>query len=420
MVDPTALRAAHGRRLRRVPLAVLGAGGVGRALLRQIVANRARHAADYGLALDVRAVADAGGAALAPGGAAGRALDDDALLAIEAHKGAVGALRDLTPAAGRAVMAREAGASPAGSPGPAGSDAKAATDALRDAWAARLLEAVDAPGLIAVDCTASAEVTSGLVDILARGRDVVLANKLPLATDLAAWDAFAAAGRDAAPSGGRARWEATVGAAVPIVATLRRLLAAGDDVASIEGTFSGSLNFLATELRAGRAFSAIVRDARARGFTEPDPRTDLGGVDMARKALILARMLGARLELADVEVEALYPAEMAAIGIEAFMARTADLDEAFARTVAEARAGGGVWRYAARVGPVGASVGPVVVPADSPLGMLRGTDNHVAFHTRWYASSPLVLQGRGAGVDATASGVLSDVVELAASAAIEG
>lgn len=366
-----------------VPIALLGAGGVGRALVRQIVALRDRHAAAYGLRLAVRAVADRGGAVVA---ASSGGLGDDVLLALEARKAAGGMLRD-------------------------------AVDLAGDGGAVRgdVLAAVDAPGLIAVDCTASADVAPALLAALGRGRDVVLANKLPLAAGLDAWDAWDAAGR-AAPGGGRARWEATVGAAVPIIATLRRLLAAGDDVARIEGTFSGSLNFLATELRAGRAFWAIVRDARSRGFTEPDPRTDLGGLDMARKALILARMLGARIELADVAREALFPAEMAALDVEAFLAETATLDAAFARTVAEARAGGGVWRYAAQVTPSGASVGPVVVPADSPLGLLRGTDNHVAFHTRWYADSPLVLQGRGAGVDATASGVLSDLVELAATA----
>jgi len=364
------------------PLVLLGIGGVGRALIRQIVANRARHADDFGLSLDVRAVVDGGGAVIAQGR---RGLDDDVLLTLESHK-----------AAGRTLAMLPEGHS-AGDP-------------------LALIADVDAQGLILVDCTASNATVAYLLDALTRGRDVVLANKLPLTVDLATWDAFAGRGSFQAANRGRARWETTVGAAVPIIATLRRLLAAGDDVARIEGTFSGSLNFLATELRAGKAFSAIVHDARARGYTEPDPRTDLGGVDMARKALILARMLGARIELADVAAEALYPEAMATMDVEAFMAATASLDAAFARTLAEAhtmaKAEGGVWRYAAQVTPHGASVGPVVVPADSPLGLLRGTDNHVAFHTMWYADSPLVLQGRGAGVDATASGVLSDIVEL--------
>jgi len=199
-----------------------------------------------------------------------------------------------------------------------------------------------------------------------------------------------------------------------------RLVAADDGVARIEGTFSGTLNFVATELRAGRPLSDIVADAMARGFTEPDPRTDLGGHDMARPALILARMLGWRLDLADVALEGLYPPEWDdpahpdhAGAVAAFLQRLPSLDAPTAARAAAAAAEGGVYRLTATVAAGRAAVTPAVVPADSPLGRLTGTDNLVAFHTRWYDAAPLVLQGRGAGVEATASGVLADVVELA-------
>ncbi len=230
---------------------------------------------------------------------------------------------------------------------------------------------------IIVDCTATAAVTPTLLAHLDRGGAVVLANKLPLVGTLDEYDAF-----ESAAAEGRAAWEATVGSGVPIIAALRRMIDADDIVSRIEGTFSGTLNFVATELRQGRALSEIVAEARALRFTEPDPRADLGGLDMARKALILARMLSWKLDLDDVGIEGLYPRWMDAMDVEEFMAALPGLDAEVRDRVEAAGSRDAVFRHIATVADGKCSVGPAEVPVDSPLGRLVVTDNLVTFNSR--------------------------------------
>jgi len=185
----------------------------------------------------------------------------------------------------------------------------------------------------------------------------------------------------------------------------------------MRGVLSGTLGFICTGLQAGQPFSALVQEAIRRGYTEPDFRIDLGGMDVARKALIIARTLGRRLELADVQVAGLLPPEYLALPRDACLARLPEQDAAFAARVLAAAGEGNVLRYVAQLkegrSPGGATVGMQAVPAESAVGQLKGNDNLVAFHTRTYPDTPLVLQGRGAGVDAAAAGVHSDVVALA-------
>nr|MCU0510257.1 hypothetical protein [Anaerolineae bacterium] len=157
----------------------------------------------------------------------------------------------------------------------------------------------------------------------------------------------------------------------------------------------------------------LVREAMARGYTEPDPRIDLGGLDVARKALILARTIGWNMELLDVKVQSLVPYDLAGLALDAFLERMVELDEDFAEQAREAAANGATMRYAAELGDGRATVGMRAVPLDSALGLLKGNDNLVAYRTRYYPDTPLVLQGRGAGVDAAAAGVHSDIVALA-------
>lgn len=376
--------AARGDSPRAARIALLGFGAVGRALARQVVEGREALEARRGLRLDLVAICDSAGAAVGPGPDAvveadRGPLDDDLIRDLVEHK-----------AGGAALASHPCGAACDGAPS--------------------IVAGLPA-GTIVVDCTATDLVTPGLLRHLDSGGAVVLANKLPLVGRLEDFDAF-----EAAAAAGRAAWEATVGAGVPIIATLRRMIDADDVVTRIEGTFSGTLNFVATELRRGRRLSDIVVEARARGFTEADPRVDLKGLDMARKALILARMLGWRLGMDAVGVMGLYPPELDELDVPGFMARLPDLDAAVADRAAAAAASGGVYRMVAAVTAGVCSVGPTEVPADSPLGRIEGTDNLVSIHSRWYDPTPLVLQGRGAGVDATASGVLADVVMLAAGA----
>ncbi len=354
---------------RNVPLIILGIGGVGRALLRQIVASRSRHADRFGIRLHVVALADSQGAIVEP-----RGLGDEVLRAVE--------------------MAKAQGTSLAEAPlGYHATDTSA------------VIDVAGADGAIVVDCTASEAVIPALELALDRGYGVVLANKKPLTGLLAQFRRLT--------DSGRLRHEATVGAGTPVIATLEGLIRSGDDVHRIVGSLSGTLGYLMSELQAGRAFSAAVREAHRLGYTEPDPRDDLGGMDVARKALILARMLGWGLELEDVAVEPLFPPSMAEGDVDSFLAGLERLDQSFAKRVDAVRQDGQVLRYVAEIADGRCAVGLRAVPADSPLGRLQGSDNLVEFHTRWYTPNPLVVQGRGAGVEATAAGVLSDVIALA-------
>jgi aspartokinase/homoserine dehydrogenase 1 len=248
----------------------------------------------------------------------------------------------------------------------------------------------------------------------------VLANKRPLAESADTRATEAAAGRDdvltaAAARGRRVLHEATVGAGLPVIDTIKKLTESGDQVLRIEGCPSGTLGFLFGELGRGRPFSEALADAAARGYTEPDPRDDLSGMDVARKAVILARLVGWRGGLDDVAVESLVPESLRGVSTEEFVARVATgaLDAEWARRVGDAREAGRVLRYRAEVTPKRVRVGVVEVDASSPFASLTGTDNQFVFTTKRYKERPLVITGPGAGPEVTAAGVLNDVLSLA-------
>jgi aspartokinase/homoserine dehydrogenase 1 len=212
------------------------------------------------------------------------------------------------------------------------------------------------------------------------------------------------------------RYETTVGASLPVIETLMNLVRTGDRVDRVEGSLSGTLGYLSNAVTAGVPLSQAVREAQARGYTEPHPRDDLTGTDAARKALILARELGLAVELGDVEVEPFVPkAVLAETELPRFYAALERADVAFAERIAGLAREGQVLRYLARIEPsVGrVSVGPVAVPLTHPATRLRATEAFVAFSTERYAELPLVVQGAGAGGAVTAAGVLADVLQIA-------
>lgn len=266
---------------------------------------------------------------------------------------------------------------------------------------------------ILVDAT-PADTTDVLSFALANGFDVVLANKVPLAGAQASVDAL----RSVASANGRTiLHEATVGAGLPVIDTLNKLLDAGDTVLSIEGCPSGTLGFLFGELGRGERFSTALRAAIAAGYTEPDPRIDLSGIDVARKALILARAIGFRGELSDVSVESLIAPEWNRLPLDEFLSRLEELDVQWDVHVAAARQAGNVLRYRARVTAKSISVGIVAAPVHGRLGALEGTDNQFTFTTARYHANPLVITGPGAGPAVTAAGVNNDILGLLASRA---
>jgi aspartokinase/homoserine dehydrogenase 1 len=276
-----------------------------------------------------------------------------------------------------------------------------------EAIAAIVAHALSRP--ILVDVTAG-DTVPVLKQALEHGMDVVLANKRPLA-------GFEKDARDltetAAANGRRILHEATVGAGLPIIDTIQKLAESGDQLLRIEGSPSGTLGYLLSEMGRGTAFSVALRSAMNLGYTEPDPRDDLSGMDVARKALILGRLIGFSGELADVEVESLVPEGLREVPLDVFLQRLRDEDEKWQQRIREARDRGTVLRYRASVTKRDARVGIVAVDAKSSLASLAGTDNHFSFTTRRYRANPLVITGPGAGAAVTAAGVLNDVLKLA-------
>jgi len=272
---------------------------------------------------------------------------------------------------------------------------------------------------VLVDCTAGPAIPDALyLDLLTAGVSVVTPNKAFGAGPAAARSAALAA---AAASGARYFGEATVGAGLPILSTLASMLDSGDALHSVSGVFSGTLSFLFNSLEAAptRPFSAVVAAAKAAGFTEPDPRDDLSGADVARKAVILARAAGVEgLEMGDVGVESLVPADLAdpSLSPAAFLAGLAAHDGAMAARAADAAAKGCVLRYVARVDVAAgtASVGVAAVPASGhPLSGLAGAENAFAFvSARYPEGCALVVRGPGAGAAVTAAGVFADVLAV--------
>ena len=265
-------------------------------------------------------------------------------------------------------------------------------------------------GDIVIDATASDAVAGWHAEWLSRGVHVVTANKLGAGSG---WSRAQAIAQACAASGARYGDAATVGAGLPLLRSLRALVAGGDRIHRVEGVLSGSLAWLFNHYDGMRPFSGFVRQARQAGYTEPDPRIDLSGEDVRRKLLILARAAGLPLEQADVRVESLVPAELAALPPDSVEGALAQLDAPVAARFKEAYRNGGRLRFVGRFDRDRASVGLQVLPEDHPLCGGCGTDNRVAIYSDRYDEQPLVVQGPGAGAGITAAALLDDVLAIA-------
>jgi aspartokinase/homoserine dehydrogenase 1 len=268
------------------------------------------------------------------------------------------------------------------------------------------------PHAVIIDCSASAAVASRYAHWLSQGIHIVTPNKKANSAAYGDYERVREARRAA---GSHYLYEATVGAGLPVIQTLRDLRETGDEIRRIEGIFSGTLAYLFNTWDGSQSFSSVVKQAKTLGYTEPDPRDDLSGMDVARKLIILAREMGLRLELGDAQVESLVPGALVDCGVDDFLARLGEFDAPMLARLEAARARGHVLRYVGSVDVAGhAQVGVVELPASHPFANIALTDNIVRFQTARYDKNPLIVQGPGAGPAVTAAGVFADLLRVCA------
>jgi len=266
------------------------------------------------------------------------------------------------------------------------------------------------PNSIFVDCTSSEEVTVFYEDILSANISIVTPNKKANSGSLENYRKLKAA---AFKRGVRFLYETNVGAGLPVINTLNDLLLSGDKVISIEAVLSGTLNYIFSTYKEGMKFSDVVKEAKAKGYTEPDPRDDLSGMDVARKILILSRETGSSYEIADISIENLVPEDCrTAKTVDEFFAKLEKHDAAYEKMLREATAKKEKLRYMAvlKEGKVAVSLG--TVGETHPFYSLSGSDNIILLTTERYHERPMVIRGPGAGAEVTAAGVFADVIRI--------
>ena len=259
-----------------------------------------------------------------------------------------------------------------------------------------------------VDCTSAESVAGLYARALKEGFHVVTPNKKANTRELAYYNELR---QNAQASQHKFLYETNVGAGLPVIENLQNLLAAGDELEYFEGILSGSLSFIFGKLEEGLSLSEVTALAREKGFTEPDPRDDLSGQDVARKLLILAREAGIELELSDVEVEGVLPKGFSeGKSADEFMAMLPLIDEEFKARVSTAKAEGKVLRYVGKICEGKCKVSIVAVDQNNPLYKVKDGENALAFYTRYYQPIPLLLRGYGAGNAVTAAGIFADIL----------
>ncbi|MDX2413117.1 MAG: bifunctional aspartate kinase/homoserine dehydrogenase I [Woeseiaceae bacterium] len=267
------------------------------------------------------------------------------------------------------------------------------------------------PHAVIIDCTASDYIASQYAGWLSRGIHVITPNKKAFSS---AYEDYEALQNAADEGSSHYFYETTVGASLPVISTLCDLIYTGDEIRSIRGIFSGTLAYLFNVYDGSKPFSEIVRVAKENGYTEPDPRDDLSGMDVARKLTILAREIGQNIEIGDFPVQSLVPEALRECSIEEFLDRLPEYDDEIASIYRQATAENKQLRYVASFDAKGdAAVRLEAVDASHPFCNINLTDNVVQFETERYCDNPLVIQGPGAGPEVTAAGIFADLLRLA-------
>ncbi|KAK8023010.1 Homoserine dehydrogenase [Apiospora marii] len=271
--------------------------------------------------------------------------------------------------------------------------------------------------VVLVDNTSSQDVADSYPNFLSRGISIVTPNKKAFSGSYTLWQNIFTA---ATTSGAKVYHESSVGAGLPVISTLKDLVDTGDEVTKIEGVFSGTMSFLFNSFAplegSGGKWSEEVKKAKELGYTEPDPRDDLNGLDVARKLTILARLAGLPVESpTSFPVQSLIPKELESVASgDEFLQKLPEFDSQMEETKAAAQNQGKVVRFVGSIDVATKSVkvGLEMFDRSHPIAALKGSDNIISFYTKRYGSNPLIIQGAGAGGDVTAMGVTSDLLKV--------
>ena len=260
-----------------------------------------------------------------------------------------------------------------------------------------------------VDVTSSPAIAEKTANILKKGISVVSASKLANAMNQDYYDSIR---MNSEAAGALFKYETNVGAGLPIIETLHTLINTGDTINKIEGIMSGTLSYLFSQFDGSIPFSELVKSAQENGYTEPDPRDDLNGVDVGRKILILARETGAQLEFDDVSIQSLIPENMSpGFSVDEFLEQLSKYDDKFLNMYTSASREDKMLRYIATWDGQNATVELKAVGIKNPFYYQNGRENFIVFTTKRYKDTPMIIKGHGAGAEVTAAGVLGDILK---------